>query len=68
MSFAVPGPAAPYAAAVVGIGCLSLVASTLVMGKLVGVRTPGQWVRAFVAVGVPIAVAIATSALTLRPD
>jgi hypothetical protein len=65
MSMAVPGPAAPYAAAVLGIAGLSLVVSTLIMGRLVGVNTPSQWIGALVAVALPVVGVVALVALSL---
>jgi hypothetical protein len=67
MSVAVPGPAAPYAAAMLAVAALSLVLSTLIMGRLVGVRTPTQWLGALVAVALPVLGAVAVVALTVGP-
>jgi hypothetical protein len=65
-SSATPGPAAPYAAASLGIFVLAFVASTVVIARLIGVRTPSQWVRAFFVVGAPIAILAGLIALTPR--
>ena len=66
LSFAAPGPAAPYALDTFGIAALGVLASTLIMGKLVGVRTFAQWLRALIAVALPLVAAVVLLGLLPR--
>ena len=64
MSDVGPGPARPYALVNLGLVALSFVASTLIMGRLVGVRARGEWLRAVIAVAVPLVAVTALVALS----
>ena len=66
MASAVPGPASPYALATLGIAAISAVTSTLIVGRLAGVRTLAQWVRALAAVSLPLLVTIVLLGLLPR--
>jgi hypothetical protein len=68
MASAVPGPAAPYALAALGIAALSVLASAMIMGKVVGVRTLAQWLRALLAVALPLVATVVLLGLLPRGE